>query len=407
MREGWKEYSIGEIAEVIGGGTPSTKEEAFWNGNIPWITPYDLSNHTSKYISEGGRNITELGLKRSSAKLHPKNTILLTSRAPIGYIAIAQNEISTNQGFQSLICNEKLVDPNFVYYSLQVFMIKIKAIASGATFPEVSGKKVRRIKLPIPPLETQRKIASILSGYDDLIENNLKRIKILEEMAQQTYEEWFVRMRFPGYETAVMNEETGLPEGWERKISSELFKITIGKTPPRGEDEWFNSGEIENRIKWMSISDIRKSNVFLYDTKETLTREAIKKFNFNIIKKGSVALSFKLTVGLVTIASEDMTTNEAIAHFNHGKICNSYTYFYLRNFDYNTLGSTSSIGTAINSKIVKIIPFLKPNIKILNDFDSIVQPILNSINIINNQNQRLRESRDILLPRLMMGMIEV
>jgi type I restriction enzyme S subunit len=118
-------------------------------------------------------------------------------------------------------------------------------------------------------------------------------------------------------------------------------------------------------------------------------------------------LSFKLTVGLVTIASEDMTTNEAIAHFNHGKICNSYTYFYLRNFDYNTLGSTSSIGTAINSKIVKIIPFLKPNIKILNDFDSIVQPILNSINIINNQNQRLRESRDILLPRLMMGMIEV
>lgn len=407
MREGWKEVEISSFAKVIGGGTPSTKEELFWNGEIPWITPYDLSNHTSKYIERGSRNITELGLKKSSAKLHPKNTILLTSRAPIGYLAIAKNEISTNQGFQSLICDENLVCPNFIYYSLKVNMDKIKGVASGATFPEVSGKKVGKIKINLPPLPTQQRIASILSAYDDLIENNLKRIKILEEMAQQTYEEWFVRMRFPGYENAVVDDETGLPEGWEKVKSNELFKITIGKTPPRNEDIWFNSVDLDNQIKWVSITDIRNSQTFIYNSKETLTKEAIKKFNFNFCKKGNVMLSFKLTVGLVAIANEDMTTNEAIAHFNNGNIPTSYTYYFLKNFDYPSLGSTSSIGTAINSKIVKIIPFVVPTENLLNDFDKLVNPLLNTINNLNNQNQRLRESRDILLPRLMMGMIEV
>jgi len=226
MREGWELKEIGEFAKVVGGGTPSTKIEEYWNGDIPWITPNDLSNYNFKFILRGERNITERGLLKSSTKLHPKNTILLTSRAPIGYLAIAGQSLTTNQGFQSIICNENLANPSYIFYCLKVYIDKIKAVASGATFPEVSGKKVSKVKIPLPPLETQRKIAKILSNYDDLIENNLKRIKILEEMAQQTYEEWFVRMRFPGYETTKINETTGLPEGWERDlVGNQLDKI--------------------------------------------------------------------------------------------------------------------------------------------------------------------------------------
>jgi type I restriction enzyme S subunit len=410
MREGWKEVKIGDLGKIVTGNTPPKNDSENYGGKYPFIKPTDM-DIGRKYCTNWEENYSDKAFKRyKNSYIPPKSTGVVTIGTVGEKMFQADQWCFTNQSVNVIIPNTDFYDEDFIFYLMKINLPKVENANPGTASGRhhVSKSNFCAIKVRVPESkETQRKIASILSGYDDLIENNLKRIKILEEMAQQTYEEWFVRMRFPGYETAVMNEETGLPEGWERKISSELFKITIGKTPPRGEDEWFNSGEIENRIKWMSISDIRKSNVFLYDTKETLTREAIKKFNFNIIKKGSVALSFKLTVGLVTIASEDMTTNEAIAHFNHGKICNSYTYFYLRNFDYNTLGSTSSIGTAINSKIVKIIPFLKPNIKILNDFDSIVQPILNSINIINNQNQRLRESRDILLPRLMMGMIEV
>ena len=110
------EYRIKDIGEVVGGGTPRTDTPEYWNGNIPWLSPVDLSNYSNIFISKGQNNITELGLKKSSTKLLPKDTVLLSSRAPIGYLAIAENEICTNQGFKSIICDKKKVVPLFLYY---------------------------------------------------------------------------------------------------------------------------------------------------------------------------------------------------------------------------------------------------------------------------------------------------
>ncbi|WP_312820509.1 restriction endonuclease subunit S [Kaistella carnis] len=387
MREGWEEMTIGEIADVIGGGTPSTKEDAFWNGKIPWITPYDLSNHTSKYISEGGRTITELGLKKSSAKLHPKNTILLTSRAPIGYLAIAKNEISTNQGFQSLICDEKLVDPNFIYYSLQVFMIKIKAIASGATFPEVSGKKVRRIKLPIPPLETQRKIASILSGYDDLIENNLKRIKILEEMAQQTYEEWFVRMRFPGYETAVMNEETGLPEGWDRKYFKAVLNFRTGKLDS-------NALKLQGEFDFYTCAkEVFKTDTYCFEGEAVLLGGNNATGDFALFYANSKLDAYQRTY-IITPKTDELS--------------NVYVFqvlrIYLPHFKAVSSGASTKF---LTMRILDKTKIIVPKTSVLEKFNSFTKPSFDAILNLQSQNQRLREARDILLPRLMMGIVEV
>jgi type I restriction enzyme S subunit len=235
----------------------------------------------------------------------------------------------------------------------------------------------------------------------------LKRIKLLEEMAQITYEEWFVRMKFPGHETAVFDEETGLPEGWKKEFASNLFNIKIGKTPPRGEVHWFNTS---TSLKWISIKDMRNSNLFIFNSNETIDEKAISKFNFNIAEKDTVILSFKLAVGLISIVTENMVTNEAIAHFNTTKdtpLFMEYTYLFLKNFNYDTMGSTSSIGTAINSKIVKRIPFLVPDAKTLLNFKKIIEPIFISLKNLQIQNQRLKEARDILLPRLMTGMIDV
>ena len=114
-----KEYRVCEIGEVVGGGTPSTDIDEYWNGSIPWISPKDLTGYSSVFISEGENNISEAGLNKSGTRLLPKNTLLFSSRAPIGYVAIAQNPLCTNQGFKSIICNERIVDPLYLYYYIK------------------------------------------------------------------------------------------------------------------------------------------------------------------------------------------------------------------------------------------------------------------------------------------------
>lgn len=166
----WQEKRLGEVAEIVSGGTPDTNNFEFWGGNIGWITPFDLSNYNYRYICNGTRNITDSGLANSSAKLLPSNTILFSSRAPIGYIAIAKNPLTTNQGFKNLIC--KNINYLFLYYYLKYNVNYLKLYATGATFPELSATTIKKIKINIPDLATQEKIANILSTYDDLIENN-------------------------------------------------------------------------------------------------------------------------------------------------------------------------------------------------------------------------------------------
>ena len=169
----WKECTIADLGTVVGGATPSTKNpENYDNGTIAWITPKDLSGFQGRFISRGERNITELGLKSCSTQLLPKNSILFSSRAPIGYIAIAQNEMCTNQGFKSVVPNDN-TDFMFLYYLLQYSKNTIESMGSGTTFKEVSGSTMRSIKVRVPSdIEIQKKIAGILSSLDDKIEKN-------------------------------------------------------------------------------------------------------------------------------------------------------------------------------------------------------------------------------------------
>ena len=171
----WKTCTINDLGRVIGGATPSTKKpENYENGNIAWITPKDLAGFSGRYISNGERNITEQGLKSCSAQLIPKHSILFSSRAPIGYIAIAANEVCTNQGFKSIVPNDG-IDYLFLYYLLKYNKKKIESLGSGTTFKEVSGSTMKSIQVTIPEtIEEQRKISTILSLIDDKIEENEK-----------------------------------------------------------------------------------------------------------------------------------------------------------------------------------------------------------------------------------------
>ena len=184
-----KSYKIKDICEVVSGGTPSTKVNTYWNGDIIWLTPKDLSTKKCKWILSSDNRITREGLNNSSAQMLPINTVLLSSRAPIGYVALAGTELCTNQGFKSMICNIKYIHPEYLYYLLQTKVEELNNISTGSTFKELSSGLLKNYKIAIHEIDTQQHIVDILGSIDDSIENNEKIAADLEEYAISKYQE--------------------------------------------------------------------------------------------------------------------------------------------------------------------------------------------------------------------------
>jgi len=200
----------------------------------------------------------------------------------------------------------------------------------------------------------------------------------------------------------------GLPEGWEEKPLNDVVDISIGRTPPRQEFHWFSTNP--NDVKWISIKDLGTSGVFVFDTSEYLTREAVEYFNIPIIPSDTIILSFKMTVGRVGITTEEMLSNEAIAHFKFitsTPFTKEYLYFFLKTFSYDSLGSTSSIVTAINSSMIKELIIKIPPKPIMNNFKDVVESKFQKIKKNQIQIRTLEKLRDTLLPKLMSGELRV
>ena len=226
----WEVKSLGEVATIVGGGTPSTLNSAYWNGDIQWFTPAELSD-SKKYVSKSERTITERGLKESSAKLLPKGTVLLTTRASIGITAILENPASTNQGFQSLIAKNNCCS-EFLYYVIPLIKDEMLSRASGSTFAEISAKKLSTITFQLPPLPEQQRIAKALSDVDALISTTEKLIQKKKNIKQGTMQNLLTsKKRLPGFakSTNYKQSELGLiPEDWEVKSLGDIFSIKHG-----------------------------------------------------------------------------------------------------------------------------------------------------------------------------------
>ena len=243
--EGWREAKLGDVAEIIGGGTPSTKEPKYWDGNIPWLTPRDLSNFGGRYITKGERSISELGLHNSNAKLLPKGAVLLTTRAPIGYLAIARNEVTINQGFKGLIASEH-TNNLFLYYLLKHNIDYLKAHSSGTTFGELSGITLKSISFCIPPLPEQKAIAEVLSSLEDKIDLLHRQNKTLENMAQTLFQKWFIE---------------DAKSDWKEGVVGELVEIEKGEKIGKGEKEYLEIGDINMQTKDYNIKNKEKLTV--------------------------------------------------------------------------------------------------------------------------------------------------
>jgi len=405
-------YTIGEIAEIIDGdrGKNYPQQHEFFNEgyclflNTGNVKSSGFSFENNQFISKEKCDTLRKG------KLE-RNDIVYTTRGTVGNAAfyssnIPYDHIRINSGMVIIRPNEDFVCTKFLYQILksEYYRPYFKKYCTGSAQPQLPIKNFSKIELDIPELSKQKRIADILSAYDDLIENNQKQIKLLEEAAQRLYKEWFVDLRFPGHENTPIVD--GVPQGWREDSAESFFDITIGKTPPRAENQWFT--DMYNGIPWVSISDMGESSTFIYEISEGLTKEAVERHNVKVIPCDTVLLSFKLTVGRVAIATTDICTNEAIAHFRMpDSVYREYVYCYLKNYHYDSLGSTSSISKAVNSKIIKAMPFVMPNYELIKAFSKIVAPIFDQIKNKQKSCLELKQARDRLLPKLMSGELEV
>jgi len=285
------------------------------------------------------------------------------------------------------------IDSDFLYYALtnNTFFEYAMATSKGTKMPRGDKKSIMQYEVPCYNIETQQKIASILKSIDEKIELNDTINNNLLEQVLTLYRNRFI--------DTVNNK---------RRIfrADKYFDISIGKTPPRKEPQWFSTNPQD--ITWVSISDMGTCGLYISSSSEQLTREAVERHNVKIVPDNTILLSFKLTVGRIAITNGEMTTNEAIAHFKTDKKeINEYLYCYLKCFNYQTMGSTSSIATAVNSKIIKGMPFVVPTDDELIDFHSVAAPIFAKIKANQTESKNLTAVRDILLPKLMSGELDV
>ena len=301
------------------------------------------------------------------------------------------------------------VDRNYLYYLLsqEKFFDYVMSGAKGCKMPRGDKSQIMQWVVNLPSLEEQQHIASILSTLDKKIELNRRINDNLEQQAQALFKSWFVDFE-PFKDGKFVDSELGkIPEGWEILCADEIYNINIGRTPPRKESIWFSETEDAN-IKWISISDLANCGTFVGSSSEYLTPQTINKFNIIIVPSDTVLLSFKLTIGRVAIAKCSLTTNEAIARFYlPNPTYREFTYLTLKNYDYSKLGSTSSIATAVNSKIIKNMKILFPNTKDIEKFHNTVKPIFDTIKSKSDEIDRLCELRNTLLPRLMSGELSI
>lgn len=384
---------LGDICDIKIGRTPPRKESQWFSatGGSKWVSIKDMGV-SGKNIFATSENLTDEAVRKFRIPTIKKGTLMLSFKLTVGRLGFATEDMYSNEAIAQLpVKNPEVVDKDWLYYYLKNFNFdSLSSTSSIAT--AVNSQTVKNIKVVLPDLETQKKIADILGTIDEKIELNRKMNETLEQMGQALFRHYFID-----------NPEA---EKWETKSIGELCDVKIGRTPPRKESEWFDKsgGEV-----WVSIKDMGQGMVFISDSSEYLTEEAVARFNIPVIEPDTLLLSFKLTVGRLCISTKRMYSNEAIAQLplKSGVISAEYLYYFLRNFNFNQLSSTSSIATAVNSATVRNIGVIIPGRRIIDEFTEQSRTILEMIKNNEQQIQTLTLLRDTLLPRLISGKITI
>ena len=367
----WQQVKLGDIGKIITGKTPPTANSGNYGGNIPFITPSDMYGWRDIFCTE--RYLTEQGVHTVKNNVIPSGAVCVSCiGSDMGKVVIARKRCVTNQQINSIIVNDNF-DQHFVYYLLLTQKDVIRSLGkNGTAIPILNKSKFSEIKVSVPPIEVQRKIADVLSAYDDLIENNRKQIRLLEEAAQRLYKEWFIDLRFPGHENTPIID--GIPSGWEKTLLGNLIEIKYGKDHkniPAGDIPVYGSGGF-----------MRKCSQALYQGEAVL-----------IPRKGSLNNIMYVNETFWTV---DTMFYALMKQQNIG----FFVYFLLKSFDMYAM----NIGAAVPSmttSILNAIDVVLPSATLLGNFHCAINVLFSKISILKKQNDKLLESRDRLLQKLL------
>lgn len=346
-------------------------------------------------------------------RLIQKNDILYSSVRPnLKHYYFYTDEYShcvASTGFIILRKKEKAeINEKFVYYYLSTNTLckHFSNIAelSQTTFPSISAKDIAKIDIPNLSIFQQSKIANILSRYDEAIENNNKRIELLEQMAQNLYKEWFVRFRFPGYENCEF--ENGIPVGWKVERIGELYHTTSGGTPSRNHEEYYQEGT----YPWIKTGELKDCPII--DTEEYITEDAIKHSSAKVFEKDSLIIAmYGATIGQLGINKMSATCNQACCVLRP-KENRAFGIYYLFNFfkgnrDFIIGLSNGAAQQNLSQILINKIKILNPPKEVLEPFEKMQSVFFQNIYFLQRANKNLAKQRDLLLPRLMSGKLEV
>ncbi|MFC0243899.1 restriction endonuclease subunit S [Falsochrobactrum ovis] len=378
----WQAYRIADLGQVITGRTPATNRPELLGNGTAFVTPTDISEQS--IYAEPQRRLSSTGDAEFRRVILPPDSVCFTCIASIGKMCLTSEPTLTNQQINSLIVDHSRVVPRWAFYALKAMREEISAIASGAATPIINKTSFGNIQLLVPPLETQRRIASILGAYDDLIEVNRRRIAVLEEMARGLFEEWFVRFRFPGHESVSIHDtqDGPLPEGWGFAPLDSFVVLQRGFDLPK-------SSRVDGDIPVYSASGFHGGH------------------NEHKVNGPGLVTGRSGTIGQVHLVMENfwpLNTTLYVREFRRAGP--AYGLFLLRHMDLAKHSSGSAVPTLNRNHIHNIKLPAAPQ-SLIDRFERFALANLQGSRIIELQNERLVSSRDLLLPRLISGELSV
>ena len=402
----WEKVKLGDIANCIQPGPFGSQLHSsdYADEGTPIIMPKDMIG--GRISHQDLIRVPDEHLQRLKRHQVYGGDLMVARKGDVRkcvYITENENGWLTGSDCLKVSLDKGKCYPKYIYYQLRSPFIGrwLETISIGATMPSLNTGLLSGIEISLPTIDTQIRIAAVLSTYDDLIENNQKQIKLLEEAAQRLYKEWFVDLRFPGHETTPIVD--GVPEGWVDRKFSDVVSIMSGGTPKTDNKEYYDGS-----IPFYTPKD-SDGAFFAFDTITHISQSGLEYCNSRLYPAGTVIITARGTVGKTTILAVPMAMNQSCYALKCDELNSPYYLFFSLNKEVDAL-KTMANGGVFNTIIVKTFDSINltvPTQEVLSVFDAVVSSIMEQIKTKMRQNTHLAEARDRLLPKLMSGEIEV
>lgn len=396
----WPKLPLDQLGYVSRGRSRHRprNDPTLYGGPYPFIQTGDVK-HANFRITEHTATYSEAGLAQS--RLWPKDTLCITIAANIADTALLGYEACFPDSVIGFVADKEKADPRFVKYYFDIIQRELQMVSQGATQDNLSQEKLLSFGIACPPIDVQRQVAEVLSAYDDLIATNQRRIALLEDAARRLYREWFVHLRFPGHESVPVKD--GVPEGWLQGSAHDFISILSGGTPKTGVEHYWGGD-----IPFFTPKDSPDA-FYVLGTEKTLTESGLASCNSRLFAKNTTFITARGTVGKVALAQKPMAMNQSCyALAPKQDYDNLFLFAAIKDaVEHFKQVAVGGVFDAIVVDTFKVIPFVLPDAVVTRAFGNAVRPLFQQVETLLLQNSQLAQARDLLLPKLMSGQLDV